>query len=99
MTINAYWSVEEWCAVARQAENLPPVLQAIIALEAWNELIVLIACFPLPRVMGSGVLAAATAGMPVAIPVARPPSSASRRETLMAEGLEVSRIFYPSRWD
>ncbi|NSZ75007.1 DUF1612 and helix-turn-helix domain-containing protein [Agrobacterium tumefaciens] len=33
--------LSEWLAVLRQAENLPAVLQAIIALEAWNELSVL----------------------------------------------------------
>ncbi|RKE79914.1 RHE_PE00001 family protein [Rhizobium sp. AG855] len=33
--------LEEWRAVLRQAENLPGVLQAIVALDAWNELAVL----------------------------------------------------------
>lgn len=33
--------LEEWRAVLRQAENLPPVLQAIVALDAWNTLEVL----------------------------------------------------------
>ncbi len=33
--------LEDWHGVVRQAENLPPVLQAIIALDAWNELEVL----------------------------------------------------------
>nr|WP_028733452.1 RHE_PE00001 family protein [Rhizobium leguminosarum] len=33
--------LEEWRAVLRQAETLPAVLQAIIALNAWNELSVL----------------------------------------------------------
>lgn len=33
--------LEEWHAVVRQAENLPPVLQAVVALDAWNELSVL----------------------------------------------------------
>lgn len=33
--------LDEWHGVLRQAENLPPVLQAIIALDAWNELEVL----------------------------------------------------------
>ena len=33
--------LDEWRAVLRQAENLPAVLQAIIALDAWNELSVL----------------------------------------------------------
>ena len=33
--------LEEWRGVLRQAENLPAVLQAIVALDAWNELAVL----------------------------------------------------------
>lgn len=33
--------LEEWRVVLRQAENLPAVLQAIVALDAWNELSVL----------------------------------------------------------
>ncbi|PDT13893.1 hypothetical protein CO670_25915 [Rhizobium sp. J15] len=33
--------LEEWRGVLRQAEHLPAVLQAIIALDAWNELSVL----------------------------------------------------------
>jgi hypothetical protein len=33
--------LEEWRGVLRQVENLPTVLQAIIALDAWNELSVL----------------------------------------------------------
>lgn len=33
--------IEEWRAVLRQAENLPAALQAIVALDAWNELSVL----------------------------------------------------------
>jgi len=33
--------LEEWRGVLRQAESLPAVLQAIIALDAWNELSVL----------------------------------------------------------
>ncbi|MBB2841564.1 UNVERIFIED_ORG: hypothetical protein GGE64_005348 [Rhizobium etli] len=33
--------LDEWRAVMRQAENLPAVLQAIVALDAWNELSVL----------------------------------------------------------
>jgi hypothetical protein len=33
--------LDEWRAVLRQAEDLPAVLQAIIALDAWNELSVL----------------------------------------------------------
>ncbi len=33
--------LDEWRAVLRQAEHLPAVLQAIIALDAWNEILVL----------------------------------------------------------
>ncbi|SIR38288.1 HTH DNA binding domain-containing protein [Rhizobium sp. RU35A] len=33
--------LDEWLGVLRQAENLPPVLRAIIALDAWNEILVL----------------------------------------------------------
>ncbi|WP_430246045.1 RHE_PE00001 family protein [Neorhizobium sp. DAR64861/K0K2] len=33
--------LEEWRGVLRQVENLPAVLQAIVALDAWNELAVL----------------------------------------------------------
>lgn len=33
--------LEEWRSVLRQAENLPAMLQAIVALDAWNELAVL----------------------------------------------------------
>lgn len=33
--------LDEWCGVLRQAEILPPMLQAIVALDAWNELSVL----------------------------------------------------------
>ncbi|MCR6502114.1 DUF1612 and helix-turn-helix domain-containing protein [Shinella sp. CPCC 101442] len=33
--------LDEWRGVLRQAENLPPVLQAIVALDAWNKLEVL----------------------------------------------------------
>ncbi|ANL57329.1 HTH DNA-binding domain-containing protein (plasmid) [Rhizobium phaseoli] len=33
--------LDEWRAVLRQAENLPTILQAIVAFDAWNELSVL----------------------------------------------------------
>ncbi len=33
--------LDEWRGVLRQTENLPPVLRAIVALDAWNELSVL----------------------------------------------------------
>ena len=33
--------LDEWRGVLRQAENLPAMLQAVVALDAWNELSVL----------------------------------------------------------
>lgn len=33
--------LDEWRGVLRQAEHLPPIMQAIVALDAWNELSVL----------------------------------------------------------
>lgn len=33
--------LEEWCGVFRQAQNLPKVLQAVVALDAWNQMSVL----------------------------------------------------------
>jgi hypothetical protein len=33
--------LEEWRGVLRQAQNLPPLLQALVALDAWNDLSVL----------------------------------------------------------
>ncbi|TWB45544.1 DNA binding protein with HTH domain [Rhizobium sp. ERR 922] len=33
--------LDEWCELLRQGEDLPAVLQAIIALDAWNEISVL----------------------------------------------------------
>ncbi|BCH57161.1 RHE_PE00001 family protein [Agrobacterium vitis] len=33
--------LDEWHGIVRRSENLPPVLQAIIALDAWNDLSVL----------------------------------------------------------
>lgn len=33
--------LDEWHGVVRQAQDLPPVLQAVLALDAWNELSVL----------------------------------------------------------
>lgn len=33
--------LEEWCTVLRQVDHLPPVLQAVVALDAWNTLEVL----------------------------------------------------------
>ncbi|KQO79551.1 hypothetical protein ASF29_23015 [Rhizobium sp. Leaf262] len=48
--------LEEWHGVVRQAENLPPVLQAIIALDAWNELLVLQHAPWLGRLLAASIL-------------------------------------------
>nr|WP_245206434.1 MULTISPECIES: RHE_PE00001 family protein [Rhizobium/Agrobacterium group] len=48
--------LDEWRGVLRQAENLPAVLQAIIALDAWNELAVLQHAPWLGRLLAASVL-------------------------------------------
>ncbi|MCM2435833.1 RHE_PE00001 family protein [Agrobacterium rosae] len=48
--------LDEWHGVVRQAENLPPVLQAIIALDAWNELAVLQHAPWLGRLLAASIL-------------------------------------------
>ncbi|PYE31953.1 DNA binding protein with HTH domain [Rhizobium sp. PP-WC-1G-195] len=48
--------LEEWRAVLRRAENLPAVLQAIVALDAWNELAVLQHAPWLGRVFAASIL-------------------------------------------
>ncbi len=48
--------LEEWRSVLRQAENLPAVLQAIVALDAWNELAVLQHAPWLGRLFATSVL-------------------------------------------
>lgn len=48
--------LDEWRAVLRQAEHLPPVLQAIIALDAWNELAVLQHAPWLGRLLSASIL-------------------------------------------
>ncbi|KIV60938.1 protein of unknown function DUF1612 [Rhizobium sp. UR51a] len=48
--------LDEWQGVVRQAENLPPVLQAIIALDAWNELSVLQHAPWLGRLLAASIL-------------------------------------------
>ena len=48
--------LEEWRAVLRQAENLPAVLQAIVALDAWNELSVLQHAPWLGRLLSAAIL-------------------------------------------
>ncbi|MBB2701081.1 UNVERIFIED_ORG: hypothetical protein GGI66_005795 [Rhizobium esperanzae] len=48
--------LEEWRGVLRQAQDLPVVLQAIIALDAWNELSVLQHAPWLGRLLGASIL-------------------------------------------
>ncbi len=48
--------LEEWRGVMRQAENLPPVLHAVIALDAWNELSVLQHAPWLGRLLAASIL-------------------------------------------
>ncbi|MBY5466336.1 RHE_PE00001 family protein [Rhizobium leguminosarum] len=48
--------LEEWRGVMRQAENLPPVLQAVVALDAWNELSVLQHAPWLGRLLAASIL-------------------------------------------
>jgi hypothetical protein len=48
--------LDEWRAVLRQIEGLPPMLQAIIAVDAWNFLSVLQHAPWLGRLLGSSVL-------------------------------------------
>lgn len=48
--------LDEWHVVVRQAENLPPVLQAIIALDAWNDLQVLQHAPWLGRLLAAAIL-------------------------------------------
>ena len=48
--------LDEWRSVLRQAEHLPAVLQAIIALDAWNELSVLQHAPWLGRLLAASIL-------------------------------------------
>ncbi|NTZ63206.1 DUF1612 and helix-turn-helix domain-containing protein [Agrobacterium tumefaciens] len=48
--------LDEWRGVLRQAENLPAVLQAIVALDAWNELSVLQHAPWLGRLLSASIL-------------------------------------------
>jgi len=48
--------LDEWRSVVRQAENLPAVLQAIIALDAWNQLSVLQHAPWLGRLLAASIL-------------------------------------------
>ncbi|TBC87774.1 DUF1612 domain-containing protein (plasmid) [Rhizobium leguminosarum] len=48
--------LDEWRGVLRQAEDLPAVLQAIVALDAWNELLVLQHAPWLGRLLAASIL-------------------------------------------
>ncbi|MGQ3213634.1 RHE_PE00001 family protein [Shinella sp.] len=48
--------LDEWRGVLRKAENLPAVLQAIVALDAWNELAVLQHAPWLGRLLAASIL-------------------------------------------
>ncbi|MGO8253433.1 RHE_PE00001 family protein [Rhizobium ruizarguesonis] len=48
--------LDEWRGVLRQAQDLPAVLQAIVALDAWNELSVLQHALWLGRLLGASIL-------------------------------------------
>ena len=48
--------LDEWRAVLRQAESLPAVLQAIVALDAWNEISVLQHAPWLGRLLAASIL-------------------------------------------
>ncbi|TAY05801.1 DUF1612 domain-containing protein (plasmid) [Rhizobium leguminosarum] len=60
--------LDEWRAVLRQVENLPAVLQAIIALDAWSEISVLQHAPWLGRLLAASILrqAGITTGAPLA---------------------------------
>ncbi|WP_421361896.1 RHE_PE00001 family protein [Agrobacterium rosae] len=48
--------LEDWHGAVRQAQDLPPVLQAIVALDAWNELSVLQHAPWLGRLLAAAIL-------------------------------------------
>lgn len=48
--------LEEWRSVLRQTSDMPPVLQAIVALDAWNELAVLQHAPWLGRLLAASIL-------------------------------------------
>lgn len=48
--------LEEWRAVLRQASDLPAVLQAIVALDAWNEIAVLQHAGWMGRLLAAAIL-------------------------------------------
>jgi hypothetical protein len=60
--------LDEWRVVLRQAEHLPAVLQAMVALDAWNELLVLQHAPWLGRLLAASILrqAGVTSGAHIA---------------------------------
>ncbi|MFX3837067.1 DUF1612 domain-containing protein, partial [Streptococcus suis] len=48
--------LEEWRAVLARAQDVPPVLQAIVALDAWNQIAVLQHAPWLGRLLAASVL-------------------------------------------
>jgi len=48
--------LDEWRGVLRRAEDVPPMLQAIVALDAWNELSVLLHAPWLGRLLCASIL-------------------------------------------
>ncbi|MUZ75956.1 DUF1612 domain-containing protein [Agrobacterium vitis] len=48
--------LDEWHGVVRQTKDLPPVLQAVVALDAWNELSVLQHAHWLGRLLAASIL-------------------------------------------
>ncbi|OCI96533.1 hypothetical protein A6U85_32605 [Agrobacterium sp. 13-626] len=70
--------LEKWRGVLRQVENLPTVLQAIVALDAWNELAVLQRAPWLGRLFAAPILRQAGVG-----------TRAVRNRTLTANGMRT----------
>lgn len=89
--------LDEWHGVVRQAENLPPVLQAIVALGAWNELSVLQHAPWLGRLLAASILRRL-----VSPPACILPPSISARNTSPWIGVGIAtgkRDCWPLRMD
>ena len=80
--------LDEWRGVLRQAENLPAVLQAIVALDAWNELAVLQHAHWLGRLLAASILrqAGVTTGAHLAASI-----SASKRSPSIGAGIATAK--------
>ncbi|MBB3571606.1 hypothetical protein FHX05_005753 [Rhizobium sp. BK491] len=57
---HVHWDDEEWRGVLRKADHLPAVLQAIVVLDAWNELSVLHRAPWLGRLLVASILCRAS---------------------------------------